>query len=333
METSSRIPEPRTFARFVALPENRAALLAARQVAERPSVDSPLFLHGPPGSGKSHLAAALIDEATQRRPGLAIAALAAGDLETLVRPEEDDDFDPLDVVRQADLLLVEDVQHVTARTDAALVRLFDYFHARRKQMVFTAAVGPRLLEHLSARLTSRLAGGLVVGLEAWAAPSRLTLLQDKLKRKQITVRRDVLAWLAGQLTGGGRQLDGAVARLETLARLHGKLDLATVTANFREQADAARPSVERIVERVGVAFRVAPKELCSACRHPGVLLPRQVGMYLVRRLTDLSLGQIGAYFGGRDHSTVLHACRKVEDALNRDAALSGAVRQLHADLA
>jgi chromosomal replication initiator protein len=122
-------------------------------------------------------------------------------------------------------------------------------------------------------------------------------------------------------------------RLEALARLHGQApDLAAVAETFRDDADAARPSVERIIERVGRYFRVEPGQLCSRQRGRNALLPRQVGMYLARALTPLSLGQIGAHFGGRDHSTVLHACRKVEQALARDTALSGAVRQLHADL-
>src|SRR5207237_6987493 len=97
---------------------------------------------------------------------------------------------------------------------------------------------------------------------------------------------------------------------------------------FAEETRALLPSLDRIVQRVGRFFRVEPRRLCSAGRSREVLLPRQVSMYLARRLTDLSLEQIGAYFGGRDHSTVLHACRKVEQAVTDDAGLGGAVRQL-----
>jgi chromosomal replication initiator protein len=201
-------------------------------------------------------------------------------------------------------------------------------------MVFTAAVGPRHLTGLPNRLVSRLAGGLVVGIEALSAGSRLALLRDRAQRRQLAVRPEVLAWLADNVTGGGRQLEGALARLEALTRLHGRsLDLDAVAEHFRTEADAARPTVERIVVRVGGYFRVEPRQLCSARRSRNVLLPRQVGMYLARQLTGLSLEQIGAHFGGRDHSTVLHACRKVEQALNRDALVAGAVRQLHAELA
>src|SRR5262249_23326357 len=118
------------------------------------------------------------------------------------------------------------------------------------------------------------------------------------------------------------------------ARLGGRApDLETVAAHFRDEADARRPTVERIVQRVGRYFQVEPQQMQSRCRSRQALLPRQGGMYLARRLTKPSPERSGASFGGRAHSTVLHACRKVEQALARDVSLSGAVRQLHADLA
>src|SRR5206468_8313523 len=144
----------------------------------------------------------------------------------------------------------------------------------------------------------------------------------------------VLRWLANHLAGG-RQLEGAVARLQTLAKLRREpLDVATVAAEFREQARGEGDgkgglTVRHIAERVGGYFQVEPDQLQSRRRYRNVVLPRQVGMYLARQLTPLSLEQIGEYFGGRDHSTVLHACRKVEEALERDPRLSGVVRQIH----
>jgi chromosomal replication initiator protein len=125
-----------------------------------------------------------------------------------------------------------------------------------------------------------------------------------------------------------------LTRLERLAAELGRAvrvdDLADV---FAGDVEARKPTMERIVQRVGNYFRVEPRQLCSDRRSRQVMLPRQVSMYLARQLTGLSLEQIGAYFGGRDHSTVLHACRKVEQALTDDAGLEGAVRRLHADLA
>jgi chromosomal replication initiator protein len=317
------------------LPENRSALAAVRRVAgclgaRRPERSlHPLFLHGPPGTGKSHLAAALLEEVVRQAPDAIARVVAARDLLAY-----DADTDELQAGRQCDLLVIEDLQHLPARAAETLVQLFDHLHVRQRQLVFTATAGPRELTELPARLTSRLACGLVVGMEALAAPSRLLLLQAKAQRRQLALGPDVLAWLARHLAGGGRQLEGALARLETLARMQARpLDVATVADHFREQAEAGRPTVARIAERVAECFRVAPRQMQSRRRYRSLQLPRQVGMYLSRQLTGLSLQQIGAYFGGRDHSTVLHACHKVEEVMAQDASLSGVVRQLRGQLA
>jgi chromosomal replication initiator protein len=321
-----------TFARWVLTPENRAARLAVERVAEcvcsgkpRRQVN-PLFLHGPAGTGKTHLVAALASDIARRCPDRVLTILPAVDACA--------EASGLSSLADSDLLVLEDVQHLPARLALALVPLLDDRLARQQQTVFTALAGPAQLNDLPGRLTSRLASGLVVGLHPLSPASRLAFLQDRVQRRQLAVGRDVLAWLAEHLSGSGRQLEGAVARLETLARLQPHMpDLAAVATYFRDEADAAQPTLERIAERVGRYFRVELRQLQSPRRHRRSLLPRQVGMYLARRLTPLSLEQIGAYFGGRDHSTVLHACHKVEQVLARDAVLSGAVRQLHADLA
>jgi len=322
-----------TFSRFVALPENRPALLAVQAVAETiasrrsPALINPLFVHGSSGTGKTHLVWALVQEATRRSPDLSALVLSAGDL---IRLEEA----PLEPARDCDLVVLEDLQHLSPAFAEALVQLIDAMLVRQQQLVFTANVGPSRLIELPGRLISRLAGGLVVGLQRLSPAGRRALLLDQAQRRQLAVAHDVLDWLSEHLTGGGRQLEGALNQLETLVRLQPRpLDVATVAEHFREQADAGKPTIERIIRRVGNYFHVDPRRLQSKRRHQSIVLPRQVCMYLARTLTGLSLEAIGSYFGGRDHSTVLHACRKVEQALDTDAVLGGTVRQLHADLA
>ncbi len=332
-----------TFARFVATPENRAGWLAVQDFvngAER-SADL-LYLHGPPGSGKTHLVQALVGELTHRRPALVATVVAASDLGRVEVPglfgdeEPTPDAQPLADARHCDLLVVEDLQHLALPAAETLVQVIDHLQARRRPAVLTGNAGPQQLRHrgqrFPARLTNRLAGGLVVALQPLGAASRLALLQDLAQRRQLAVPTEVLRWLAAHLSGG-RQLEGAVHRLEMLARGRREpLDVPTIAATFSEHAGAGTLTVERIAERVGGYFQVRATELQSRRRLRGVLVPRQVGMYLARQLTPLSLEQIGAYFGGRDHSTVLHACRKVEAALGRDPRLSGAVRQIRAEL-
>jgi chromosomal replication initiator protein len=332
-----------TFADWISLPENRSAQTAVERVADSSGARrllNPLFLHGPSGTGKTHLVSALLARVIQQTPDRTTSLLTANEFETLVRARAEataggaEAATDLHGLQGADFLVIEDVQHLSDRATEAFVQLFDRCLARGQQMVLTATTGPALLTHLSQRLTSRLANGLVVGLKPLSPKSRFLCLKQLLARRQLTVAEDVLAWLAEHGTGSFRQLEGFVARLETLTRLNpGPLDVATLAEQFRTDADAHRPTVERIVERVGSYFHVEPQKLQAHGRSQSTALPRQVSMYLARQLTKLSLREIGDYFGGRDHTTVLHACRKVEQALESDVHLSGAVRQLHADLA
>jgi chromosomal replication initiator protein len=324
----------------VLLPENRAAWCAVERVldcvcgrATRRAVN-PLFLYGPTGTGKTHLVDVLLTEATRRTPDLAAAVLPAGEMAALFRSEEV--APDLEAARRAELLVVEDLQHLAEQTVEGFVRLVDRSLAGQRQLVCTALSGPAQLTGLPARLTSRLGQGVVVGLAPPGPLSRLTYLRERLRQRSpdLPVGADTLAWLAEHVSGSLRQLEGALTRLEGLVRVQGRVpNVDEVAAHFHADAEARRPTVERIAQRVGHYFRVEPRQLRSRRRSRDALLPRQVGMYLARRLTELSLQQIGAYFGGRDHTTVLHACRKVEQALAHDITLSGAVRQIHADLA
>jgi chromosomal replication initiator protein len=333
-----------TFMRWVPTPENQAARLAVAKVADGgfgqrvAPLLNPLFLHGPAGNGKTHLVSALAGEVAQRHPHCVIEIRAAADLVSLFcsakdEQAEDFDIDSRAALMQCDLLVIEDLQHLSPKLSGVMARVIDDRIARHRQTVLTSTVGPAHLAELPFHLTSRLAGGLVVGIAPLAPASRLTMLERLAKRKRLTLSQEVLLWLAEHLNGSVRQLEGALTRLETVARLQSRLlTVSRVADLFHTEAAASRPTMERITQRVGRYFQVEPGQLQTKRRSRNALLPRQVSMYLARHLTSLSLDQIGAYFGGRDHSTVLHACRKIEQALANDANLSGAIRQLNADL-
>jgi chromosomal replication initiator protein len=327
-----------SFQNWVSLPETQSARAAVARVAEgvcqrrvRPSVN-PLFLHGPSGTGKTHLTEALVRYAAARRPDLLVANLEVGSFEDFRTESDSTKTEDLAAARNADLVVIEDLQHLSGIVVEPLVSLIDRCRSRQRQVVVTAACGPAELRHLPDRLTSRLASGLVIGLLPLSPDSRRRFLGDKIRRRNLKVPDAVVDWLTRNLPGSARQLEGALVRLETLQALHAPFSVAVVEEHFRTEAENHRPTVERIAQRVCDYFQVETRQLQSRDRSRDSLLPRQVGMYLARQLTALSLEQIGAFFGGRDHSTVLHACRKVEETLAHDERLSGAVRQLHADL-
>jgi chromosomal replication initiator protein len=319
---------------FRLLPENRSAVRAAKGLArsvlvgKRPTIGL-LVLHGPPGCGKTHLTTAVVNAVIAAAPEITARAVPVGDLS---RPGDEVGFADRDLVA-CDFLVLEDVQHLPERAADALCDLIDRRVARRKALVITTSTGPAGLAHLPRRLTSRLAAGLVVQLEPPGVASRRVILDAAAQAKNLRLTADALDWLAGQ-GGGVRAGLGVLQNLAQIApALPGPLDRTTAEEVLAGSGQpTSRPAgLEAIMKRVATAFGVSEKELLGPSRLRTVLVPRQVAMYLARELTGLSLPRIAAAFG-RDHTTVLHSCRKVEEATGTDARLAGLVRQIRAGL-
>ena len=327
---------PAVWGEFVSLPENDSAVRAARRLARAVTQrgfalpPSPLVIHGRPGTGKSHLVQNLIHAVVDSPDAVTARVVAARDLHRAAwETPEDDDFAEL---RDVDLLAIEDLQHLPAKAADRVCRLLDARASRRKPTVVTASAGPAGLTKLPHRLTSRLAAGLVVQLEPLTPLARRTLLDRLAGKRNLPLTPDALDWLASQSTGGGaRPLAGAIERLHHLTRdFAGTLDLGAVQ-KILSDGDTPENPVERIVARVASVYGVKPKDVLGPCRQREVLLPRHVAMYLARLIAKLSYPQIGTAFG-RDHSTVLHAVRKIEADLKADAKLKRTVRELRAEL-
>lgn len=332
-----------TFARVVATPENHLALAALKELAEAlrsplaRHLISPVYIFGPPGAGKSVLLSALESELHSARAGRRLVSVQAHEFDEQVQALETAFWERL---VDADLLLFEDVHLLRVRSDELqaassdlLARLLDERQALNRPVVATGSRAPGDLESLPARLRGRLAGGLLVHLPAMGTPTRLLILEKFAQRRQLAIAPAVMSWLAENLVGSGRVLEGAITRLAELSRRQARpIDLEAVRQEFRPEADAGALTVDQITDRVSDYFRIDSKQLKSRRRFSRIQIPRQVTMYLIRQLTNLSFEEIGTHFGGRDHSTVLHACKKIELGLAAECELTAAVHHLHRTL-
>ena len=323
---------------FQILPENRFAVRAVQAMARRllrmgRVAVSPLVLHGPSGSGKTRLVHALLAGLVNASNELTARCEPAGEL---ARPDETEDGGFADRgLRACDLLAIEDVQHLPEKSADAACVLIDHRAARRKATIVTANAGPASLAHLPRRLTSRLAAGLVVQLEPLGVESRRDILAEAARPRRLRLSADALDFLAEQATGGGmRTALGWLQNLAAAARnIPVPLDRMMVEDILAGtgQPTSRGATVETIVKRVSDAFGITKKELLGPSRLRTVMLPRQVAMYLAREIGGLSLPRIGAAFA-RDHTTVLHACRKVEQTMAADDVLRSQVKQLRGEL-
>jgi chromosomal replication initiator protein len=312
----------------IVVPENRAVVRAVRRFVRtlaKPgpatSPFGPLTLHGPAGVGKTFLAAAAVRGAIAAEEVRTVLAIPAADL---ARPEADA-VPPADL----DLLVIEDVHRLPAKAADAAIKLLDARGARRRLTILTSRTGPAGLTHLPRRLTSRLAAGLIVHLEPFSLRSRRALVARLATLRGVHLKSDAVAWVAGEATGGGiRPALGMIEKLKGLGKgRRSPLGKDAAKAHLHEP-DLNDSPLDRILTAVCDAYGVKPKDVRGQRRLRSIVLARQVAMALARDPAGLPLKTIGAYFGGRDHSTVLHACRTVADGIKTDTNLAKAVREL-----
>ncbi|MFV8750880.1 chromosomal replication initiator protein DnaA [Nannocystaceae bacterium ST9] len=320
---------------------NELAASAAMAAADEPGARfNPLFIYGGVGLGKTHLLHGVGHELHRKDPSLRIVVLSAeqfmNEFVTAVRHNEFDQFRAR-YRRDCDCLLVDDIQFIAGR-DRTMDEFFHVFNAlyeAGKQIVVTADRVPGDMPGMEERLTSRLNWGLVADVQAPDLETRMAILQAKAERDQIALRPEVALSIAELIRSNVRELEGALLRATTFAELRGlPLDERFVRDLLGKPSGADKPliTIDAVQKAVAAYYSLRITDLKGKRRHRGVSRPRMIAMYLCRQLTGASFPEIGIRFGGKDHSTVINACKRIESLQEDEADLKTAVESLKGQL-
>ncbi|MEQ8284456.1 chromosomal replication initiator protein DnaA [Thalassospira sp.] len=323
--------DPRyTFDNFVIGKPNEFAYAAARRLAEAESVPfNPLFLYGGVGLGKTHLMHSIAWHIRRTQPHRTVIYLSAEKfMYRFIRALRDKNtVDFKDQFRSVDVLMVDDVQFISGK-DSTQEEFFHTFNAlvdQGRQIIVSADKSPSDLEDIEERLRSRLGSGLVADIHATTYELRLGILESKAERQRVELPQRVMEFLAHKITANVRELEGALNRVIAHSQLVGReisLEMVQDILHDVLRASERRVSIEEIQKRVAEHFNIKVSDMHSARRARAVARPRQVAMYLSKQLTTHSLPEIGRKYGGRDHTTVMHAVRKIEELHSTDPSLS-----------
>jgi chromosomal replication initiator protein len=333
-----------TFETFIVGASNALAHSAAMRVANAAPGSAlafnPLFVHSAAGLGKTHLLNAIAWYIRRMHPERRVLFISAERFmyHFISALKSRDVINFKDYFQSIDVLLIDDFQFLQGKSmQQEFCHTFNSLVDNKRQVIVAADVPPAQLESIDQRMRSRLTGGLVVDIEVPDVDLRYHILEARLRAAQsrdptLSVGSDVLQFIANKVNGGGRELEGALNRVianQQLTRARMTVDLAAMTLrDLAHAADVTRIRIDDILKVVGRHYNVARADLLSPRRARSIVRPRQVGMYLAKKLTPRSLPEIGRRFGGRDHSTVLHAVRKIEELILTDEQLAREVALL-----
>jgi len=336
----ARLQPALTFDNFVTGKANQLARAAAMQVAENPGGSyNPLFLYGGVGLGKTHLVHAVGNGILARQPNAKVRYIHAEQyVSDVVRAYQKKAFDEFKrYYHSLDLLLIDDVQFFggKSRTQEEFFYAFEALVAGRKQIIITSDTYPKELKDIEERLVSRFSVGLTVGIEPPELEMRVAILLKKAELENAELSEDVAFFVAKNLRSNVRELEGALRKILAFASFHGRaltVDVAREALKDLLGASTGQITVELIQKTVADYYKLKVADMFSKRRPNSIAMPRQIAMYLAKEMTQKSLPEIGELFGGRDHTTVLHAVRKVSQHRAKDAELNHILHVLEQSL-
>src|SRR6266700_4956851 len=317
-----------TFEAFIVGGSNRLAHAASLAVAEAPGESyNPLFLYGGVGLGKTHLLHAIGHQGVQT--GLAVLYVSSeqftNEIVNAIRYRTTEEFRAK--YRSVDILLVDDIQFIAGKesTEEEFFHTFNSLYEMSKQIVICSDRPPKAIVSLEERLRSRFEWGLIADIQPPDLETRMAILRVKADLLHYRVPNDVIAFIAGRVQTNIRELEGCLNRLMAYQQLHRTdltIDVArTAMSSLGNDTRETRLDSKQIVQAVAEYYQISLDAMCGKQRDKHIVMPRQIAMYLLRQETEASLLEIGQLFGGRDHSTVLHACEKIDREVNINPSL------------
>lgn len=325
-----------SFENFVVGSSNRFAFAACQAVAESPAKSyNPLFLYSKVGLGKTHLMQSVAHEIKNRHPRLKCVYLSSetftNELINAIRHRSTDQF--REKYRTIDVLLIDDIHFIAGKesTQEEFFHTFNALHNSHKQIIISSDRPPKEIANLEDRLSSRFAWGLIADIQPPDFETRVAILKKKLEREPIIVPDEVITFIAEQIKTNIRELEGALIRVVAYSLLEEKpISLAIAKIVLKDMVREAEKtiSIDMIQKEASAFFNVSILDMKSKKRSRNIILPRQICMFLTRKLTNLSLPEIGAAFGGKDHTTVMHACKKIEIDMTTQPELKKTIEKL-----
>ena len=336
-EMSSTLNPKYTFDSFVIGNSNRFAHAASLAVAESPAkAYNPLFIYGGVGLGKTHLMHAIGHYVLQNNTTAKVVYVSSekftNELINAIRDDKNEEF--RNKYRSVDILLIDDIQFIAGkeRTQEEFFHTFNELHDANKQIILSSDRPPKEIPTLEDRLRSRFEWGLIADIQAPDFETRMAILKKKADVEKLNVANEVMVYIAAKIKSNIRELEGALIRIVAYSSLTNRpitVELASeALKDIISNKQNKNVTIDVIQDVVAGYFNLRIEDLKSQRRTRNIAYPRQIAMYLSRKLTDMSLPKIGEEFGGRDHTTVIHAYEKISDSLNTDESLQHTVNDI-----